>query len=337
MKCITVNLSFICTPQAFLPWKKRNLGGLADIQLFLCQKLHFWRACVQHVGLLLCYPAKNAGKKKPHKLLHCLGQTPWGNPSRADGDADREQTKERSELSGYPAVPEPNGWERALRIRAAANAWVSVSMIYPGTCLPGYQCTQLQHAAMSIKPEAFVFHICICLPWQATEAVKRSFNQIPNKRYTPLGTNIADVYYVECSYMKSVFCYGCLPCTMHRDLNLLIVTAHKYLAVKDHNAMTWLHSYCIDQHVNPVWELKPFSGIANPHPPACPTSPALEELWSYRQTRVAVAVNWTVQAATCSLSPGSLKVFTAKSVDVRNLTWWVVSAAHNKPMGQIYG
>lgn len=142
---------------------------------------------------------------------------------------------ERSELSGYPAVPEANGWERALWIRAAVNAWVSVSMIYPGTCLPGYQHTQLQHADMSIKPEAFVFHICICLPRQAPEAFKRSFNQIPNKGYTPLGTDIADVYYVEHSYMKSVFCYGCLPCTMHRDLNLLNT---KYLAVKDHNAMT---------------------------------------------------------------------------------------------------
>lgn len=126
-----------------------------------CAKSYISEGPVQHVGLQLCYPAKNAGKKTS-QVTSLPGPTPWGNPSWADGDAGREQTKERSELSGYPAVPEPNCWERALWFRAAANTWVSVSMIYPGTCLPGYQHTQLQHADMSIKPEAFVFHICIC-------------------------------------------------------------------------------------------------------------------------------------------------------------------------------
>lgn len=46
-----------------------------------------------------------------------------------------------------------------------------------------------------------------------------------------------------------------------------------------------------------------------------PTSPALEELSSYRQSRVSAAVHWTLRAATCSPTPETLRVFMAKSVN----------------------
>lgn len=129
-----------------------------------CAKSYISEGPVRHVGLQLCYPAKKCRRKKTLQVTSLPGPKPWGNPSRAGGDAGREQTKEKSELSGYPAVPEPNCRDSlsALHIQAVANTWVSVSVIYPGTCLPGYQHTQLQHADMSIKPEAFVFHICVC-------------------------------------------------------------------------------------------------------------------------------------------------------------------------------
>lgn len=102
---------------------------------------------------------KNAGKKTS-QVTSLPGPKPWGNPSRAGSDADREQTKEKSELSGYPAVPEPNCRDSlsALCIQKAANTWVSVSVIYPGTCLPGYQhsCNMLT-CPSNLKRLYFIF------------------------------------------------------------------------------------------------------------------------------------------------------------------------------------
>lgn len=46
-----------------------------------CAKSYISEGPVRHVGLQLCYPAKKCRKKKPCKLLHCLGRSHGGIPA----------------------------------------------------------------------------------------------------------------------------------------------------------------------------------------------------------------------------------------------------------------
>lgn len=109
-----------------------------------------------------CHPAKKCRKEKPHGLLHCLGHSHEGIP--AGLTVTQAESRLRKSLSFRDTLQFLSQTaETVCTLRqAAANAWVSVSVIYPGTCLPGYQRAVLQHADMSVKPEAFVLHICVC-------------------------------------------------------------------------------------------------------------------------------------------------------------------------------
>lgn len=83
-------------------------AGLADFQLFLCQKLHHRRACSARGGFNLVVLPKIAGEKKKmfsHYFTawaKAMGESQYGRRWRR-----RTQSRLRKRLlSGYPAVPQ---------------------------------------------------------------------------------------------------------------------------------------------------------------------------------------------------------------------------------------
>lgn len=141
VNCTTVNWN--ASPQASQPLKKWDWLTFSCS----CAKSHISVGPVQHVEDLTLLSCQKVQEKKV-QLLHGLGWSHGGNPSLGNGDVEREQTR------GYPAVPQPNCWDdlHAVCVRATANIWISVNVIYPSAFLPGYQHSQLHHADMSFKP-----------------------------------------------------------------------------------------------------------------------------------------------------------------------------------------
>lgn len=142
--------------------RSREQGGLAVFQLIFVPKATFLKILCSMQGRNSCHPAKKCRKEKPHGLLHCLGRSHGGIP--AGLTVTQAESRLRKSLSFRDTLQFLSQTaETVCTLRqAAANTGVSVSVIYPGTCLPGYERAVLQHADLSVKPEAFVLHICVC-------------------------------------------------------------------------------------------------------------------------------------------------------------------------------
>ena len=86
MNCITVNATAVCTLQVSLPlqnWEAAWLGWLSTVPV---PKVTFLKGLYSTWGFNFVILPKNAGKKSS-QVTSLLGLEPWGNPSRADGDA----------------------------------------------------------------------------------------------------------------------------------------------------------------------------------------------------------------------------------------------------------
>lgn len=129
--------------------RSQKPSRLAEFQLFPCQKLHFWIVCSTCGGFNLVILPKTA-EKKILPLLHCLGRSHKGIPARAKVTHTHSRLR-KCLLSGYPAACRPE-------LCGCRGLPARVSVIYPGTRLPGYR---RAHADMSVKLAAFVFLICI--------------------------------------------------------------------------------------------------------------------------------------------------------------------------------
>lgn len=146
--------------------KEREPGDLADFQTFPLPKATFLKALCKCVGPQLCYTAKNVQDGKLSWITSLLGPEPRGE-SRAGAGRWRRQRADWRKVWAFGIARS----SRAKRAQVASTLWqassqcrrVSVSAIYPGTHLPGYQRTPLEHADMSVKPKAFVLHTGLSL------------------------------------------------------------------------------------------------------------------------------------------------------------------------------
>lgn len=100
--CIAASASAaVCAPQAFLPLKKWETAWLGRLSAVPVPKATFLKGLRGTWGFNSVILPKNAGKKTS-QVTSLPGPEPWGNPSRAGDDADREQTEEESEAFGIP-------------------------------------------------------------------------------------------------------------------------------------------------------------------------------------------------------------------------------------------
>lgn len=129
-----------------------------------CAKSYISEGPVQHVGLWTLLSCQKMQEKKNSQVTSVLGPLPRGNPSRADGDAGREHG-----LRFWDALQFFNhaAWTVANLAYANVRACASHGDLswYLSAWIPAH------HADMSVKLEAFVFHICICWCWQLSPAI----------------------------------------------------------------------------------------------------------------------------------------------------------------------
>lgn len=88
VNCIRVNVSAVCAPQAFLPLKKWEAAWLGWLSAVPVPKATFLKGLCCTWGFNSVMLPKTAGKKNS-QVTSLPGPEPWGNPSRADGDAGR--------------------------------------------------------------------------------------------------------------------------------------------------------------------------------------------------------------------------------------------------------
>lgn len=140
MYCLTVNMSTVCTPQAFLPIKKWEAAWLGWLSAVLVPKATFLEALYDTWGFSSVIQPKITGKKNS-QVTSFLGLEPcWGNPSTARSDADKMkglrywdalQFLNRAAGTVVGFVYSVNDWH-----------WLQCQAVWaPSACLPGYQHT----------------------------------------------------------------------------------------------------------------------------------------------------------------------------------------------------
>lgn len=158
-----MNGSAVCTPQVFLPLKKWEAAWLGCLSAVPVPKATFLKGLFSTWGFELCYPAKKC-RKKNSQVTSVLGPLPRGNPSRAER---WRRQRARSEVLGCPTVSQPCCLDCCRLSVCYGRSCASHSDLswYLSAWIPAH------HADMSVKLEAFVFHICICWCWQPFPAI----------------------------------------------------------------------------------------------------------------------------------------------------------------------
>lgn len=149
MQLLSAHRKFSCH------YRSGKQRGLAGFQLFLCQKLHFWRACAARGALTLLSCQKMRGKKLTSYFTAWAGAT-GGIP--AGLTVTQAESRRRKGLSFWDALHLGHlGQLQALCIQSLGP--VPATVIYPGTCLPGYQHTAATcwHVHQTWKHLCFIF------------------------------------------------------------------------------------------------------------------------------------------------------------------------------------